>query len=141
MSLEELKVGRGCNSVDGNNYFFTRVENNDFIYLQTGKAGEYEDWENNFSHAYAVRKRNSRQVVMFSVEGISIFDSEMGNRRDIALPRNSDEYRRLDNLLNRKRKIEGIYVVNGNYDEPQRQWEEASADIESAFERLLETTP
>lgn len=137
MSLEELKVERGCNSIDGNNYFFTKIENLDFIYLQTGKAGTHENRENNFSHAYAVRRWNSRQLVMFSIEGISIFDDELKNRRDVTLLRGSDSYRELNNLLERKRKIEGTYLVNGDDGESQRQWEGVSANIESAFENII----
>ena len=60
---------------------------------------DIETYENNFSEAYILeRESGGRKLVLFSVEGVSTFDMDWGNRNDFPLDRNEEKYRTLERL-------------------------------------------
>jgi len=100
MVLRKLKLRRFRTKESNLGYFSfgVRIRDKDFIYLKSNPDGDgdIERWNNNFYGAYRVGE--SRNHVLLSIEGISLFDSSWGRRRNIHLDRKSNEYQELRRL-------------------------------------------
>lgn len=93
--------------------FGVRIESEEFIYLQTNfkQKKSLENWENNFSSGWKMRDdKGSEKIVLFSIEGISLFNTDWNGRRDYELSRMSPSYRALEKL-EKSENFEGIGKV------------------------------
>lgn len=103
--LEKLSLERYQAKKNEEGYFSFAIKLNEkkFIYLQTNpeQKESIENWKNNFSSTFKVKSNdNLEKIVLFSINGISIFDENLHNRKDYLLSRSSNLYRKLEILEN-----------------------------------------
>jgi len=100
MTIEKLEISRYQDTnKKGKFYFGTQIGKTKFHYLITKpktKITNDERYTNNFYGGYLINNK----ILLLSIEGISIFDFDYKNRKNISLNRRLNLYHELENFHN-----------------------------------------